>query len=146
MAVVVPPWGGEASCTLRRGTQLMLVPDTTSCSDWEEPPFHGDTPAERRACASIILEGAGVHEVTLDGRLFRLDDDYRAQAPDRRATLPEDNFLGAPAGTTIRFGGEAWVAFTKPLRRGSHEVVVHGTGTFEDEPYDVTGLLHIDVV
>jgi hypothetical protein len=145
VAVVVPPDGGQATCTVRKGDQLMLVPDTTSCSDWEEPPFHGDTPAARRRCAHRILAGAGVHEVTVDGRRFRLDDAYRAQAPDLGVILPEDNFLGAPAGTPIRFGGEGWVAFTKPLRRDRHEIVVHGTGSFDGESYDVTGVLHIDV-
>ena len=128
------------------GSQLMLVPDTTSCSDWEPPPFHGDTPAERRACARLILEGAGVPEVTIDGRHFLLDDAYRAVAPDQRATLPEDNFLEAPAGTRVRFGGDGWVAFTKPLSRGRHELVLHATGTFDGEPYDVTGVFHVDVV
>ena len=146
VGVFLPPWGGEATCTVRRGSRLMLVPDTTSCSDWEQPPFRGDTPAERRACASLILEGAEVHEVTVDRRHVQLDDAYRAQAPDQRATLPEDNFLGAPAGTRVRFGGEGWVAFTKPLARGRHELVVHATGTFDGEPYDVTGVFHVDVV
>jgi hypothetical protein len=38
------------------------------------------------------------------------------------------------------------VAFTKPLCRDRHEIVVRGTGSFEGGPYDVTGVLHIDVV
>lgn len=146
VAVVVPFGGGEGTCTVRRGSQLMLVPDTTSCSDYEDEPYHGDTPAERRECARLSLEAAGVHEVAVDGRHVRLDDAYRAQAPDRRATLPEGNFLGAPAGTRIRFGAEGWVAFTKPLARGRHEIVEHATGISEDVPYDFSGRLQIDVV
>ena len=146
VGVFLPPWGGEATCTVPRGTRLMLVPDTTSCSDWEPPPFHGDTPAERRECARRILAGAGLPEVIVDGRRFQLDDAYRATAPDGRATLPAGNFLGAPAGTRLRFGAEGWVAFTKPLARGRHEIVMHAMGTFEGEPYDVTGVYHVDVV
>jgi hypothetical protein len=146
VAVIFPPAGGETSCTVRKGSTLMLVPNTTGCSDWEPPPFFGATPAERRACSIRLNEGADINEVTVDGRFVRLTDAYRAQAPDLRVRLPEDNLLGAPAGTVIRTGADGWMGFTKPLRRGRHEIVIHAAGTYLDEPYELTGLLHVDVV
>lgn len=143
VAPVMPPGGGEASCTVRKGTVLALVPDTASCSDYEPPPFFGATPAERRACAILIENGVELTEVVVDGRRVRLGDAYRTTSPDRRATLPEDNLLDAPAGTRIRHRANGWIAFTQPLSRGRHEIVLHGAGTFEGEPYDNVGRFHI---
>ena len=146
VGVVFPPDGGEASCTVRKGSTLVVVPEASLCSDYEDPPFHGDTPAERRACAIGLDAGAILQEVTVDGRRVRLTDAHRAQTPDGRATLPDDNLLGAPAGTRIRFGADGWVAFTKPLARGHHEIVVRATGVFLGAPYELIGLLHVEAV
>ncbi len=143
VAPVMPPGGGEATCTVAKRTTLALVPDTTSCSDYEPPPFFGATPRERRLCSIRIMDEVELVEVTVDGVRVRLRDAFRTPAPDGRATLPEDNLLGAPAGTRIRYGADGWIAFTKPLSRGRHEIVLHGAGTFEGEPYDNVGIFHV---
>ena len=146
VAPVMPPGGGEATCTVANHTTLALVPDTASCSDYEPPPFFGATPAERRRCSIQLEDAVELVEVTVDGVRVRLTGAFRTSAPDGRATLPEDNLLGAPAGTRIRYGADGWIAFTERLSRGRHEIVLHGAGTFEGEPYDNVGRFHIRVV
>jgi hypothetical protein len=145
VGAVFGPEGGVASCSVARGSSLVLVPQTVSCSDFEEYPFHGDSPAERLACSIRGNQGAAANVVIVDRQRVRLTDAYRAPAPDQRTTLPADNLLGAPAGTEIEFGAEGWLGITKPLARGHHEIVMHAKGTFEGEPYALDARLHVDV-
>ncbi len=144
IAVVTPSTGGEATCTVPVGATLVLVPDTTECDDYDEKsPYYGATPAARRRCAIGLNEQAMSRGVIVDDRDVRLTEAYRAQSPDGRATLPEDNLLEAPAGTRIRFGADGWLAFTKPLTRGRHEIVTYATGIYLGEPYDIRGEIHV---
>jgi hypothetical protein len=143
VAPVMPPGDNEATCTVVKGTTLALVPDTASCNDYEPPPLFGDTPRERRLCSIRLEDGVELVEVTVDGVRVRLTGAFRTSAPDGRARLPEDNLLGAPAGTRIRYGANGWIAFTRPLSRGRHEIVLHGAGTYLGELYESFGRFHI---
>jgi hypothetical protein len=115
------------------------------CSGIEPPPFFGDNEADLRACAaagfdefwptppSIVVDGLAVPDITR----------YRTQTPVFGYTLPADNLLGAPAGTTATKAVSDGIAvMLKPLAPGRHRIVISYESPFLPGPgtttYDLT--------
>jgi len=51
------PLTGPRKCTVPPGKGLFFPIVDVDCSSMEAPPFHGDTPAERIACARGLIDG-----------------------------------------------------------------------------------------
>jgi hypothetical protein len=133
------------SCTISAGQAVLVFAVGNECSDIEPPPFFGDNEADLRECAaagfdefwptspSITVDGAAVPDITR----------FRTQTPVFGYTLPEDNLLGAPAGTTATKAISDGIAvMLKPLSPGRHRVVISYESPFLPGPgtttYDLT--------
>jgi hypothetical protein len=130
MQAFAPP-GVSSTCTVKPGTRVFISELSAECSTAEPPPFHGDNPAELRACSRSVLLGPVadffVHRLTLDGANVPLTF---VQAPPQRVTVPSDNILGVP-GQKALSDAAGWLAILHPMTPGTHHVVIHFGGTFQ---------------
>ena len=128
------PPGVSTTCTVKPGTRVFIGEMSSECSTAEPPPFHGNRPAELRACVrSVLLGPVGTfnhHRLTLDGRRVPLT---LVQTPLMRVKLPPDNVLGVPA-QRARSVGMGWVALLHPMTPGVHHVAFTFGGTFQGTP------------
>jgi hypothetical protein len=118
---------GNASCTIRKGTTVMLFLGS-ECSDVEEPPFFGATAREQRECAIAADEFFVSAQVSIDGGdpIEQVDPRFEFISPQRTVDLPEDNFLGVEAQEAT-FVAHGWILLIQKLRPGDH--VISGTVT-----------------
>jgi hypothetical protein len=122
-----------ASCTIKPGTTLLFA-FGSECSNVEEPPFFGETEAEQRECAIAFDEEFFVAaSITVDDGqpVDILNPRFELVSRQRTVDLPEDNFLGVPAGPAT-FTAHGWGAIVKGLPPGEHtiEVVVEDVDGF----------------
>lgn len=129
MQAFAPP-GVSSTCTVKPGTRVFISELSAECSTAEPPPFHGDNPAELRACSRSVLLGPVAnfltHRLTLDGANVPLTF---VQAPPQPVRVPPDNILGVPAQKALS-DAAGWLAILHPMTPGTHHVVIHFGGTF----------------
>lgn len=132
------------SCTVSRGTAVLLVFAAYECSNIEEPPFFGANEAELRACAAAGFDDVFTGPLTLsvDGSRPLSVRNFRTQTPVFSFTLPEDNVFGVPGPiTATKAVSDGVFVMLKPLKRGLHSVVMHGEDAFGgvvDQIYNLT--------
>jgi len=85
--------------------------------------------------------------VTVDGVAIPNMKMYRVQSPLFNVTIPKDNIMGSPPGTTQAISDRFWILL-KPLTVGKHQIHLSGslvdftaTGPLNfvsDAKYDIT--------
>ena len=139
----VAPLGTESvTCTVKTGTRILVLGWTSECSTVEPPPYFGTDEPSLRACARAVDAALEPPTVTVDGRPLPVVEVETALLD---VVLPADNIFGQPAGTTAQSVGHGWVALLHPLPPGTHEIVIHVTGTYLDQPVDFTNTTTIIV-
>lgn len=127
-------YGGPATveCVVPPGTALYLPVVNTECSNLEAAPFHGNTPAERAACAKAWIDNLTDVSATIDGVSVQHLSDYRIQSGDFPFCAPSNNILGVAPGCGLS-SDEGYYLMLAPLSHGKH--TIHIQGTFHD-PFD----------
>ena len=139
----VAPLGTESvTCTVKTGTRILVLGWTSECSTVEPPPYFGTDEPSLRACARAVDAQLEPPTVTVDGRPLPVVEVETALLD---VVLPADNIFGQPAGTTAQSVGHGWVALLHPLPPGTHEIVIHVTGTYLGQPVDFTNTTTIIV-
>jgi hypothetical protein len=139
----VAPLGTESvTCTVTTGTRIFVLGWTSECSTVEAPPYFGTDEPSLRACARAVDAGLDPPTVTVDGRPLPVVEVETALLD---VVLPADNIFGQPAGTAALSVGHGWVALLHPLPPGTHEIVIHVTGTYVGQPVDFTNTTTIIV-
>ena len=121
---------GNASCTVRKSTTLVLFLGS-ECSNVEEEPFFGADAAQQRECAIEADEFFVSALVSLDGRapVEQVAPRFEEISPQRAVELPPDNILGADPGPAT-FVAHGWVVLVQKLDHGEH--LLTGTVTSDD--------------
>jgi hypothetical protein len=118
---------GTVECTVPHGTMLFFPIINTECSNLEGPPFFGATPAERRACAKAIVDGAADLSVTIDGKPLRNPAAYRVASPDFMITAPPGNVLGTDPASGLAAGDGFYLLVAPLLPNKTHEIRIRGS-------------------
>ncbi len=133
------------SCTISAKQAVLVFAVGNECSDIEPPPFFGDNEADLRECAAAGFDEfwPSAPAITVDGVAVPDITRFRKQTPLFSYTLPEDNLLGVPAGTTATKAISDGIAvMLKPLDAGRHRIVISYTSPFLPGPgsttYDLT--------
>lgn len=126
----------ERTCTVKRGTPVLINGLFTACSNAEPPPYYGANEAAQRACALASDESAAASVVTIDGRspVDVRDPRYGVFSPQSKVKLPAENILGI-APRTITFTAHGWMAFVVDLPPGPHEIRSYNTFLDGSDPY-----------
>lgn len=137
--------GPTVEITIPAGTALFFPVLNTECSLIEPDPFHGDDEASLRACANGHIDNSSGRFAVIDGVPVSNLDAYRVESPlFVFGPLPEDNILGAPAGT-FSLGVDAGVyVLHAPLSVGTH--VIEFGGTFDEFDFSIHTTYIITVV
>ena len=139
----VAPLGTESvTCTVTTGTKIFVLGWTSECSTVEPPPYFGTDEPSLRACARAVDAQLDPPTVMVDGRPLPVVEVETALLD---VVLPADNIFGQPAGTAALSVGHGWVALLHPLPPGTHEIVIHVTGTYLGQPVDFTNTTTIIV-
>jgi hypothetical protein len=129
-------------CEVPTGIKLYLEVLGCECSTLEEPPFYGKNEEELRACAQSFVPVD--LEASIDGVEVQNLEDYIFTSPLYEFTVPEDNILGAQAGSSGKSVGYGVYLMIAPLSPGKHTIHMHGTyPEFEftaDRLFDLTVL------
>ena len=120
----------NASCTVRKGTTIMLFLGS-ECSNVEEVPFFGADAHEQRECAIEADEFFVSALVSLDGGapVEQVAPRFEEISPQRSVELPPDNILGVDPGPAT-FVAHGWVVLVHKLDPGEH--LLTGTVTTDD--------------
>ena len=114
------------------------------CSTAEAPPFHGNNPAELRACVRSLFFGpvgfVTAHRLVLDGRTVPVTF---VQTPVMSVTLPPDNTLGVSPQQAVSVA-MGWVALLHPMTPGVHHVTFTFNITLQGSPIGETN--HITII
>jgi hypothetical protein len=126
------------TCTVDRGTQVVIGAPTNSCSDLEPEPFFAAAPDQLECAQKLQAETFGPVTITVnDGDPVTLDERFLVTGPQLAIVAEENNPFGAEAraGTFVAVG---FLARLVGLRPGeSYEVTVAGsalnaeTGAFD---------------
>jgi hypothetical protein len=141
-----PVWflagGPECDLTIPVGKALFFpVVGGVECSSLEDPPFHGDTAAEQRACAMFW----GNHTVVdslfceIDGVRVQNLARYRFVSPQFTFTAPTPWVFG-PKGGEGTAVADSYYFFLTPLPAGTHTLHFGGTvhiSVAEGDPFDL---------
>jgi hypothetical protein len=134
-----PVFSGERSCTIPHGKAIFLYIGA-AVSTYPCPPEFGSEPAPGqslyeflRADAKAALDTVDFLEVSLDGRQlddvmsyrFASDDIFSLTGDSSLVTLLDPCITGTPQPAVI----DGFFMLFKPLTRGAHTIVVHGTNT-----------------
>ena len=121
---------GNASCTVRKGTTIMLFLGS-ECSNVEEEPFFGADAHQQRQCAIEADEFFVSALVSLDGGppVEQVAPRFEEISPQRSVVLPPDNVLGVDPGPAT-FVAHGWVVLVQKLDLGEH--LLTGTVTTDD--------------
>jgi hypothetical protein len=132
-----------ATCTIKKGTSLFIYIGS-NCSNVEPPPFFGADETAQRECAVAVDEFFVAISIALDGGepVDIRKPRFELISPQRAVVLPENNFLGVPAGPAT-IVAHAWAALVKKLRPGQHTVTVVVT---DIEGVTTTATAFIEVV
>lgn len=129
--------GGEVSraCSIPAGKAIFFPVINVEC-DYTSPNLK--TESDLRKCATDDQNKVSNLRATVDGVAIPDLEKYRAQSPLFNMTVPKDNVMGIPPGTTQAVSDGFWV-FLKPLSPGKHEI--HFTGSLAD--FTATGPLNL---
>jgi hypothetical protein len=114
------------SCTIPFGKILFFPLINAECSNREAPPFFGETDAELRRCARLLIDdvGVGTLRATIDGQNVQGLQNFRVQSPAFNFRMPaQDNILLLPGVTSGRAASDGYWLAVKPLSPGRH--VIH---------------------
>jgi len=120
-------YGGPptVNCTIEFGTFIFLPVVNAECSSVEAPPFHGDTAAQRRACAQAWIDNVANLAASVDGFAIHNFAPLRVRSGDFPFRAPSDNILtglGSPA-VKGRSSADGYYLFLL-LPPGNHEIKV----------------------
>ena len=125
------------SCTVPVGKALFFPIINAECSTAEG---NGTTEAELRDCADFLMDHLADLTATIDGVAIRNLTAYRLQSPLFTFTLPQDNILALPPGTTPSVADGVHLMLA-PLSAGAH--TVHFSGALLFPEFDFTFRLDI---
>lgn len=135
--------GITRSATLPSGASLFLGLLNVECSSLEDPPFHGDTEAEQRACAKFFADRIVPEDLfcTIDGVPLGHLDRYRVGSPQIEFTAPTPWLFGAEGGDGTSVG-DGYFLMLAPLSAGKHTIHLGGrfhfnAGDLGDDPFDL---------
>jgi hypothetical protein len=132
---------GPLSCTgsVQPGTALFFPIANIECSNLEPAPFHGDTPAERAACAASFLSIVGTIGVTIDGVPVRHPTSFHALSPDFSFKVGPDNVFGIPCSGECSglSSGDGYYLMLTPLPPGDHTIHITATGFGLDTTFNL---------
>jgi hypothetical protein len=138
-----PDANANSSCTIEKGTSL-FIPVGSDCSNVEPDPFFGADEAAQRECAIAADEFFVAISIAVDGGepVDIRKPRFELISPQRSVELPEDNYLGVPAGPAT-FVAHGWAGLVKKLRLGEHTITVV---VADSEGGTTTGTISIEVV
>jgi hypothetical protein len=138
-----PDADGNSSCTIKKGTSL-FIPVGSDCSNVEPDPFFGADEAAQRECAIAADEFFVAISIAVDGGepVDIRNPRFELISPQRSVVLPEDNYLGVPAGPAT-FVAHGWAGLVKNLRPGEHTITVV---VADSEGGTFTGTISVEVV
>jgi hypothetical protein len=145
VALLLGGYSGKAethTCRLRANAPIYVNGLSVECSTIEQPPFHGNTPAELKRCARRDWRGATHLSASIDGRRVRGYRTLITASPVYAFQLPKHNILG----TTQRSGRSAAYGeglLLRGLSAGTHTVHITGTASALGFTEDVTYLLQM---
>jgi hypothetical protein len=96
----------------------------SECSFAEFPKLK--TLSELRTCAKTIQDQVTTLNASVDGVPIPHLLEYRIQSPSFNFTLPQNNIVGMPAGTTTQAIADGNWVFLKPLSPGIHKMMFKG--------------------
>lgn len=113
--------------TISADTAIFFPIVNIESSVFEPPPFHGDDEASLRANSEGLLDQATglfaeIDGVSVDITPFRFVSPLFTWGP-----VPEENIVGAPAGTTSDAVDAGFYLLLTPLALGSHTIRFGGT-------------------
>jgi hypothetical protein len=118
-----PQAGQTIHCQVPLGTKLYLDIVSIECSTLEPDPFHGENEAELRACAlGFTITDL---QAAIDGQPVKNLERYIHDSPLFDLTMPEDNILEVPAGSTGQSVSNGAHLMLNPLSPGTHTVNLH---------------------
>jgi hypothetical protein len=126
----------EVSCTIPRGSFLLLMTGSAECSNLEAAPWYGGDAAELRACVDRQATAMTDTYVTVDGRTTHALASHLVTSGV--VDMPANNLLSADAGISMIKGYFVLIA---PLRPGEHRLagwVAFGTDFAGGVTYDLT--------
>ena len=128
-------------CVVPRKTILILPVLNVECSNREDPPFFGDSPAARRKCVHATLFKFADLSLVVDGKKVR---NLRLFT----VTSPDFEFVGVPGNPVGIEGpgqatGRGVYAMLRPLAPGKH--VVSFAGTFPAFPFTASATYRLTV-
>ena len=134
---------GPSSCniTISPGTALFIPVANAECSDLEPDPFHGSTPAARRACAQswADLAASGGLGVEIDRAQLQNLTSYRILSPDFSFTVGPDNVFGIPCSGSCPGNATAdgYYLLLTPLSAGTHTMHITAPAFGIDTTYTI---------
>jgi len=139
-----PSGPATISITIPSGTPIIVPIVNAECSTVEEPPFQGETEPELRACANGHIDQTTLLSATIDAVPVSELQTYRTQSPLFEFTLPANNVLNEPAGTTGQAVDAGVYLVIKPLsRQTTHTIRVSGTFPQFNTTIDTTFLITV---
>ena len=131
-----------SSCSVPSGKALFFPIVNAECSNLESPPFFGETPAARSACAKALIDDTVNVAAEIDGVPIQNLMAYRVQSPDFDFTAPPDNLNGIPPGSG-QSTADGYYVLLAPLAAGTH--TIHFTGTFAEFGFTIDTTYHLTV-
>lgn len=132
---------GPAACNgkVAPGTTLFFPIANVECSSLEDPPFHGDTPDQRSACAAYWAGFVGTMAVEIDGVPIQNLTSYHVVSPDLRFKVGSDNVFGIPCSGECsgKSSGNGYYLMLTPLPPGSHTIHITASGFGIDTRYSL---------
>lgn len=128
--------GGKVSrtCSIPAGKAIFFPVLNVEC-DYNSPDLK--TESDLRKCAKDDQDKAPNLQATVDGVAIPDLKSYRVQSPLFNMTLPNDNVMGYPPGTTQAVSDGYWIIL-EPLPPGKHQI--HFSGSLVD--FTATGPLN----
>ena len=132
-------YGGPAmvNCTVPNGTALYFPIIDAECSNLDPIPYHGETAAERSACAKAWIDNATDLSATIDGVPIRNLERYRIQSGDFQFFVPPDNILGIAGPAMGLSSDDGYYLMLAPLSRGNHTIRIHAVQHDLSDPSQV---------
>lgn len=117
-----------------RGQAIFFPIINSVCSNVEDPPYFGATPAARAACAAEWNNDVRDLTATIDGVPVPNLAAYRVASPDFSAKLPDGNIFDLPKNTHILSSADGFYLFLNPLPPGPHEIHIAATAYVNGDP------------
>jgi len=133
---------GPPACnvTVAPGTSLFFPIANVECSSLEDPPFHGDTPDQRKDCAAYWAGFIGALGVEIDHVALQDLSSYHVLSPDFDFQVGSDNVFNIQCSGECsgRSSGDGYYLMLAPLSAGSHSIHITAAGFGIDTTYTLT--------